>query len=309
VAAPDRPVPAVAPGATIGFVGLGRMGLPMARRLVEAGYAVRGHDATDGARARFEELTGVAPAATLVAAAEGARAVLLMLPSSPVVREVVLERGLLHAMRPGSLLVDMGSSEPVETRALGARAAERGVELLDAPVSGGVRGAEAGTLTIMVGGREESVAACAPLFEPLGNRVLRTGSLGAGHAVKALNNLVSSAALLVSIEAFLVAERFGLDPHEVLEAVNSSTGRSYSTEVKIPDYVIPRRYDAGFGLRLMVKDVRTAVALARATGTPTPLSEACLRLWEEAAESLPEDADHTEVARWVEALTRESDAG
>jgi 3-hydroxyisobutyrate dehydrogenase len=284
------------------------MGQPMTHRLVDAGYVVRGYDTADDARTRFGERTGAAPADSLTDAAEGARAVVLMLPSSAVVRDVLLDRGLLAAVPTGGLLLDMGSSEPTQTRELGARAAERGVRLLDAPVSGGVRGAEAGTLTIMVGGAAESVAVCRPLFEALGDEVMHAGPLGAGHAVKALNNLLSATSLLASAEAFRVAERFGLDPQQMVKVVNSSTGRSYSTEVKLPDYVLPRKYTAGFGLRLLLKDVRTAVALARATSTPTPLSDGCLRLWEEAAESLPEDADHTEIARWIEALGADHDA-
>ena len=308
VTATERPLDPVAPGATLAFVGLGHMGLPMAGRLADAGYLVRGCDAAEAARARFEERTGTPAVASLAAAAEGARAVVLMLPSSSVVAEVLLDGGLLMATPQNGLLLDMGSSDPTQTRALGTRAAERGIRYLDAPVSGGVRGARAGTLTIMVGGADEDVAACGPLFEVLGDKWLHAGPLGAGHAVKALNNLMSATSLLASAEAFLVAERFGLDPHRMLDAVNGSTGRSYSTEVKLPDFILPRRYTSDFGLRLLVKDVRTAVALARATDTPTPLSEVCERLWEDAAESLPEDADHTEIARWVEARAREHDA-
>ncbi len=281
----------------IGFVGLGHIGLPMASVLADAGYAVRGYDVDPAAREAFPASVG-----SLAEAAEDVRAVLLSLPSSTVVRSVLLEEGLLAAVAPGTLIVDMGSSEPAQTRELAETAAAKGAQLIDAPVSGGVRAARAGTLTIMVGGPAEAVAACRPLLEAVGGKVLHVGLVGAGHALKALNNLLSATTLLATCEAWLVGERFGLDPQLMLDAVNSSTGRSYSTEHKLPDFVLPRSYTAGFGLQLMVKDLRTALGLARATDAPFHLGETTVGLWEQAAAALPEDADHTEIARWLEAL-------
>jgi 3-hydroxyisobutyrate dehydrogenase len=285
---------------TIGFVGLGHMGLPMACRLAEAGYPVRGYDTEPTARAGFAEQSGAVAAASLAAATAGARAVVLMLPSSPVVREVLLAEGLLAEVEAGSLIIDMGSSEPTQTRELAEAAARSGVQLVDAPVSGGVAGARAGTLTVMVGGTDEQFAACLPLLQVLGGKVLRAGPVGAGHALKALNNLLSATTLLISCEALRVGRRFGLDPELMLEAINVSTGRSWSTEHKLPNFVVPGTFGDGFRLQLMVKDLRTAVALAEATATPIPLGEAAAALWERAAGALPEDADHTEIARWME---------
>jgi 3-hydroxyisobutyrate dehydrogenase len=287
----------------IGIVGLGHMGLPMACRLAEAGYSVRGYDRDASARAGFEKESGVPAAASLAAAAAEARAVVLMLPTSPVVREVLLTEGLLAAMPPGSLIIDMGSSEPTQTRELAEAAGRSGVQLVDAPVSGGVVGARAGTLTVMVGGTDEQFGDCRPLLQVLGGKVLRAGPVGAGHALKALNNLLSATTLLISCEALLVGRRFGLDPQLMLEAINVSTGRSWSTEHKLPSFVVPGTFGDGFRLQLMVKDLRTAVALAEATATPIPLGEAAAALWERAASTLSEDADHTEIARWVEALS------
>ncbi len=296
---------ALQPGTTVGFVGLGHMGLPMTGHLVRAGYDVRGYDADPAARERYAAEHGVAAVSSLAAAAEGASAVVLMLPSSPIVRSVLLDEGLLEAMAPGGIVVDMGSSEPTETRRLAVEAEARGVQLVDAPVSGGVRGAVQGTLTVMVGGPERQVAACLPLLKTLGGTVLRVGPVGAGHALKALNNLLSATTLLASYEALQVGMRFGLDPQLMLDAINVSTGRSYSTDYKIPTFVLPRTYAAGFALRLMVKDLRIATALARATGTPLELGHLTADLWERAAAELPEDADHTEIARWLdEAIDR-----
>ena len=139
----------------------------------------------------------------------------------------------------------------------------------------------------------------------MGRKVLHVGDAGAGHALKALNNLLSATTLLASAEALLVGRRFGLDPQVMLDAINGSTGRSYSTELKLPEYVLPRTFSSGFGLRLMVKDLRTAVRLADATGSPLPLGTASAELWGRAEHALPADADHTEIARWLESVADE----
>ncbi len=284
----------------IGFVGLGHMGLPMSSRLVSAGYSVLGYDADPRARGAFEAESGVAAVAGLAGTTEGARAVVLMLPSSPIVHHVLLDEGLLDAVEDGGIVVDMGSSEPTQTRELALEAEARGIQLVDAPVSGGVKGARAGTLTVMVGGPEEHVAACRPLLEAIGGTVVHVGAVGAGHALKALNNLLSATTLLATYEALQVGMRFGLDPTQMLEAINVSTGRSYSTEYKVPTFVLPQTYTAGFALRLMVKDLHTATGLARATETPLELGHLTADIWERAAAELPEDADHTEIARWLD---------
>ena len=254
------------PGA-VGFVGLGHMGAPMVRRLAAAGVAVRGHDA-----APRPELAGVVTLVDKAAeVADGVPVVILMLPDSDVVDAVVHGAELLDALAPGTVLVDMGSSEPLRTRALAEEVVARGATLVDAPVSGGVTGATAGTLTIMVGGPDDTVAALTPLLAVLG-RVRAVGPVGAGHALKALNNLMSAAHLLASSEALLVGQRFGLDPAVLLDAVNGSSGRSGSTEHKWPNFVLPATFDSGFAMALMVKDIRIALGLAEATGSPSALA-------------------------------------
>jgi 3-hydroxyisobutyrate dehydrogenase len=223
-----------------------------------------------------------------------------MLPDSAAVHSVLIDDGLLGHLTPGTVLVDMGSSEPARTRELSATAAERGVPMIDAPVSGGVRGAREGTLTVMVGGAPEPAAAVRPLLEVLGRKVAHVGPSGAGHALKALNNLLSATHLLVSSEAMLAGQEFGLDPKVMLEVINGSSGRSGSTENKWPNYMLERKFGAGFPVRLMLKDMRIAVELARQLGRPSRLGEAATALWTEAAELLPADADHTEIVRWLE---------
>ncbi|MCU1651681.1 MAG: 3-hydroxyisobutyrate dehydrogenase [Pseudonocardia sp.] len=279
----------------VGFVGLGRMGDPMVRRVAAGGVAVRGYDAAAGAT---EGLAGVVTTVdSAAAAAAGAPVVILMLPDSDVVEKVV-DGGLLDALGDGALLVDMSSSEPLRTRALARRVAERGVTLVDAPVSGGVSGARAGTLTIMVGGPADAAATLTPLLSLMG-RVRHVGDVGAGHALKALNNLMSAAHLLASSEAILAGERFGLDPAVMLDAVNGSSGRSGSTENKWPNYVLPETYDSGFTAGLMVKDIRIALGLAEATGAPSQLAARTVELWGRAVEQLGPGADHTEIVRWL----------
>jgi 3-hydroxyisobutyrate dehydrogenase len=288
---PDRPV---------GFVGLGTMGGPMAARLAAAGWTLQAFDTAAPAREAFTARTGVAAAAGLAEAVAGAAAVVLMLPDSNVVAAVA-GGGLLDGLAPGALVVDMSSSEPTATQGLAGRVAAAGGRMVDAPVSGGVRGAEAGTLTVMVGGADGDVADARPLLEALGGRVTHVGPVGAGHAVKALNNLLSAVHLLASVEAVQVAERFGLDPATVVDVVNASTGRSASTEVKLPQFILPGTFDSGFALALLLKDARTAAGLARELGMPLSLADATVAAWADAAEALPEGADHTEIARWVTA--------
>jgi len=274
----------------VGFVGLGKMGAPMATRLAEAGYQVQGYDIKI-----WTERGRVPASPTLQAMADGAEAVILMLPDSAVVRAVMEE--LLPALAAGTVVVDMSSSEPLVTRELAAQAAVRGVTLVDAPVSGGVKGAVSGHLTIMAGGAAGDVARVRPLLDVLGARVVHVGDVGAGHAVKALNNLLSATHLLATCEAMAAAAEFGLDVPTVLDAINTSSGRSGSTENKWPNYIVPRTFDSGFSLRLMLKDVRIALGLATAVGTPSTLSALAVEQWSQAADALPETADHTEIAR------------
>jgi len=295
-------------GSTVAFIGLGRMGLPMARRLAAAGYRVRAYDLSEQARAEAAAIAGVQAVGSAQDAAVGADAVVLMLPSSSAVGAVLLEDGLLEALEAGVALIDMGSSEPLATRALAQRAAARGIELVDAPVSGGVRGAVEGTLTIMAGGGEEALAACRPMLETLGKTVRHVGPVGAGHAVKALNNLLSAVHLLASCEALAIGRGFGLDPHVLVETINASTGRSASTERKLPEFILTESYDAGFALALMVKDIGIAVSLGEQLGIEPALGARALELWREAAGALSADADHTEIARWVDARAAEGQA-
>jgi len=291
------------PMATIGFVGLGNMGLPMTRRLVESGYRVNGYDVAADARSRAAAV-GVRGVPDLPGAAEGADVVVLMLPDSNVVATVLHDDAFRAVLEAGVTIVDMSSSEPMRTREFAAELAEAGIRMVDAPVSGGVTGAEAGSLTVMTGGSDEDVARVEPILETFG-RVRHAGPIGAGHAIKALNNLLSATHLWITSEAIIAGQRFGLDPEVMLSVFNTSSGRSGSTENKWPNFIVGQTYNSGFGLRLMLKDIRVAVQLTDQAGAPSRLGADTVALWEEAAAGLDPSADHTEIVRW---LTRTGDA-
>ncbi len=293
------------PPARIGLVGLGLMGVPMARNLLKAGFPLAVFDANARALREFCEASpGARAPDTLRALGEACDAVITMLPNGRIVREVVLDGAdnLAAGLARGSLVIDMSSSSPVGTRELGALLAARGIALVDAPVSGGVGRAVDGSLAIMAGGEGEAIDRCTALLAAMGQQVFRTGGLGTGHAMKALNNFVSAAGFAAAAEAVLAGTRFGLDPATVVSVLNASTGKNNSTENKFPQQVLSRKFAAGFSLGLMVKDLRTALEVARATGMPAPIAEATVEEWARAEDLLGPGADHTAMVRYVEHL-------
>jgi 3-hydroxyisobutyrate dehydrogenase len=284
----------------IAFAGIGRMGWPMAARLAAAGHQVRALDAAPGRAAEFAAQHGGIAAEDAADAARGAEIVITMLPTS---REV---GAVLGAMAPllasGVLVIEMSSGEPSATQALARELAGQGVSLVDAPVSGGVARAEDGTLAIMTGGEAEVLAQVDPVLRAMGTTITRCGDVGAGQAMKALNNLVSAAGFLVGVEALLIGSRFGLDAATMVEVLNASTGRNNSTDKKFAQFVLSRGFDSGFGLDLMVKDLSIALGVGKETATPTPFSALCRELWAAAATTLGPGQDHTAVARFAEKL-------
>ncbi|HET7766593.1 MAG TPA: NAD(P)-dependent oxidoreductase [Burkholderiales bacterium] len=289
----------------IGFIGLGKMGYPMARRLSSAGYRLWVHDLDAAAVRRVCEATGAEAPSSVRVIGERCEAVITMLPDGRAVRAVTVGDGgdgLFRGQSSGKTLIDMSSSSPVGTRELGALLAEKGVDMIDAPVSGGVRKAEDGTLAIMVGGEPAVVERYRPLLEAMGKQIFPTGPLGSGHAMKALNNYVSAAGLAAAVEAVLAADRFGLDAGKVVDVLNASTGMNNSTLNKFHKFILSRAFDSGFSLDLMVKDLRTALEVARSTGSPAPLAEACVAAWSKAQAALGPGHDHTAVVRYWEGL-------
>ena len=289
------------PPQRLGFVGLGNMGAPMARHLAAAGFQVVAADSNPAALARFCDAVPCERAASLAHLGRTCRLVITMLPDGASVRQVLLgEAGVAAGLAAGSVVLDMSSAEPVATRALASKLAQAAVFLVDAPVSGGVKRAVEGRLAIMAGGEPAAIARCATVFAALGT-VFRTGASGSGHAVKALNNYLSAVALAATAEAMMAGGKFGIDPALMLEILNHSTGRNTATEQKYPAYVLPRSFDSGFALGLMAKDLRIALGLAQAVGTPDSLLSECAALWQRAQRQLGFNADNTEIVRYLEA--------
>jgi 3-hydroxyisobutyrate dehydrogenase len=290
--------PASAP---VGFVGVGNMGRRMAANLAKAGFPLVIRDADPGAQQRFLAEHGGEPGSTAQSFAS-AGVVVTMLPDGAAVREAVLgwDGGIAAALGPGAVVLDMSSSDPVGTQALAGDLAPLGVRLIDAPVSGGITRAESGTLSLMVGGQdEEAFARVRPVLETVGERIFRTGPLGSGHAMKALNNFLGASAYTTAAEALAIGHEFGLDPRVMLDVINTSTGRSFNTEVVLKEDVITGRYGTGFALGLLAKDVGIAAALAEAVGVDAPACQLVRRRWAEAAAELGFAADHSEAhKRW-----------
>jgi 3-hydroxyisobutyrate dehydrogenase len=287
----------------VGFIGLGMMGLPMSRCLVARGLRVLACDTSDAARAALADGApegSVAFAPDPAAVAAGAEIVVLMLPNSRIVAQVMEgPRGLLAAARPGLLVIDMGSSEPGETRRLAGLLAERGATLVDAPVSGSVAKAKTGTLAIMVGGDDAAFARAEPVLRAMGEAIIRTGEVGSAHAMKALNNFVYAAGLLATAEALRMGEALGLDLGILTDVMNASSGRNIATETKARQEIISGRYAGGFQLGLMRKDLDTAGSIAAETGVAASLLALCRERWAEAVAALGPSVDNTAIHKMV----------
>ncbi len=278
---------------SVGVVGLGQMGLGMAASLVRAGFRVLGHDISEARRAAAEA-AGVSPE-PLERLLQEADALLLSLPSARHVEGVATAPGLLTRQAP-VVVIDTSTSDPATSRRLAARLAAAGHGFLDAPVSGGPAGAAEGTLTMMIGGSAEDLAAVRTVIAAISSRALHVGPSGAGNVAKLVNNLLVATHLLAAGEAMRLSEAAGLPAEAVLDVVNAATGRSVATEAMLPRWVLNGRFDSGFTAGLMRKDVGLAIALAHETGTALPLGDAVARLWEQSRERIPDSADFTRIA-------------
>jgi 3-hydroxyisobutyrate dehydrogenase len=285
----------------IAFAGIGNMGWPMAANLVKAGFDVTVCDVVPGRAASFATETGAKAAATPAEAAAGADCVVMIVPTSKQVAEAV--EAMLPSLKPGMLVIDMTSGQPGRTREIAAMLAGHGVAMIDCPVSGGVPRANSGQLAIMVGGPDAEIDRAEPVLKAMGTSVYRCGDIGAGQAMKALNNLVSAGGYLIGIEALLIGQSFGLDPTTMVDVLNASSGMNNSTQKKFKEYVLSRRFDAGFGLDLMVKDLSIALEVGRETTTPAPFSALCREMWLAASTSLGPGVDHTALAKMLEQMT------
>jgi 3-hydroxyisobutyrate dehydrogenase len=294
---------------TVGFVGLGNMGWPMAANLHAAGLALVVRDADADRQARFA--AGHPGAATAAAAGDfvAADIVVTMLPDGPVVADALLSWGIGAALRPGALVVEMSSADPADTLRTAAGLAAHGVRMVDAPVSGGVPRAVTGELSLMVGGEDADVARVQPVLRVLGDpaRQFRTGALGTGHAMKALNNVIGAATYCATAEAVLAGARFGLDPKVMIDIINASTGRSFNSVAVWGDNVLTGAYATGFALGLMAKDVRIAQSVIAAAAADAPVLALAHERWAAALGELGPAADQSRAhqAWWADNLAAE----
>jgi 3-hydroxyisobutyrate dehydrogenase len=286
----------------VAFLGLGAIGAPMARHLAAPPFQLAVWNRT---AARADAFVAAHPAARRAAtpadAARDADVVITCLPTSREV-EALLDGpdGLLAGLTPGAVLVDCTSGDPEGSRRVAARLAERGVGFLDAPVSGGVAGAEKGALTVMVGGDAELLARVRPVLEAFGAKIVHCGAVGAGDAVKAVNNALLAVHLWSAAEGLAALSKAGVDPAVALDVINTSSGRSNSSMNLFPERVLTRAFPRTFRLALLDKDVGIAADVARAQRTPAPLLQLTAELFRAARRALGEEADHVEVVRVVE---------
>lgn len=276
---------------SVAVIGVGNMGHPMARHIASSGFAVGVSDANiDIATAVGEELD----VPVLVEPEEFADVefVITMLPTSTIVAEVLLQGGIAAELPEGAYIIDMSSSNPADTLVTAAEVAEHGVTLVDAPVSGGVAGAEAGTLTIMLGGDDDQVTPVLPLLDTMSKAIFRTGPVGSAHAMKALNNVVAGATTLAAFEALAAGRHYGLDAATMVDIWNHSTARSFVTEVVMPNHVLTGHFDSGYPLPLYAKDVNAAASLVAAADVDAPLVRRVAEVFSAALEQLG-DVDHT----------------
>jgi 2-hydroxy-3-oxopropionate reductase len=256
---------------SIGFIGLGIMGRPMARNLLAAGYTVVVHDVVAAA---VDELVnaGASAAATAREVAATTDVLITMVPDSPEVEAVYLgPDGAFEALRPGWLAIDMSSIAPRTARLLAARAAEAGAAMLDAPVSGGDKGAIAGTLSIMVGGPEDAFERARPIFEVLGKTIVRVGDAGAGQVVKACNQVVVALVIEAVAEGLLLGAKAGVDPERIVEVLQGGLASTRVLEMRKAN-MLEGKFDPGFRIRLHIKDLRNALDLARESGVVLPIT-------------------------------------
>ena len=285
---------------TIGFIGLGNMGVPMAGRLMDGGYSLVVNDLRQDA-ARPLLARGATWAASPAEVAAAAQIVITILPTSREVREVLLgAKGLLDALRPGSLVLEMTSADPSVTRELEREVVARGSALIDAPVSGGVRGAVEGTLAIMVGGDPALLERARPVLTCMGKNIFHAGPVGAGHAIKLVNNMCSGGILALTIEAVAVAARSGVDPTRAVEILQATSGRSNASDNKFPRFILNGAFDAGFAIRLMMKDLDGYGRLAQEAGVPSPVARAAAEVYRVAMARGMAEQDHTAIARIIE---------
>jgi 3-hydroxyisobutyrate dehydrogenase len=290
----------------IGFIGIGKMGRWMAEHLLKAGYPLTVYDTNQEATHVLKE-KGALIAPSVQELGKENEVVITMLPNSKIVESVVKGTdGLLSSMKPGGMIIDMSSSYVLSTQRLAEQAAALGVTFIDAPVSGGVKGAKAGTLTIMVGGKKEDYLKALPILRCMGNTINLVGKTGAGHALKAINNYLSATSLYATTEAMMLVKKLGINLEVALETINKSSGQSFSTHYKFPTFILPRTFNSGFSLDLLLKDVKMVTSIANDMKVPVLLAGIVEQIYEAASITGEKNQDHTEIIKFLERICNSS---
>lgn len=283
---------------TVGVIGLGNMGRGMALSLLRGGFSVVGTDASPQTRAALagEGITVVESVGKVVAQAD---AIVLSLPTAAIVAQVVAgPDGLLSHPKEGVLVIETSTSHPETTRQLASQLAAAGMALIDAPVSGGPKGAITGTMTMVIGGAEADVRRAEPVLAAMSAKRVHVGEVGAGHVAKIANNLLCAAHLAIAGEVVRMAEKAGVPTDRLLGGINAGSGRSFVTEFNFPTWIDSGRFDSGFTMKLMRKDVRLSQELIGALDIDLPLSRKVAELWAESAKSIADDEDFNRIVEF-----------
>jgi 3-hydroxyisobutyrate dehydrogenase len=291
--------------AQIGFIGLGHMGLPMAQNLIKAGHPVCGYDVDAAALDKLSAAGGIA-VRSLDVVSMRVDVIITMLPAREVVREVYLgQGGVLASAAPGTLLVDCSTVDVETARAVAAAAKVNELEMLDAPVSGGVAGAQAGALTFMVGGGDQAFERAKPVLEAMGKTIVHAGAAGSGQAAKICNNMILGISMIAVCEAFVLAEKLGLDPQKLFEISSQSSGQCWSMTSYcplpglVPNSPANHDYRPGFTAAMMLKDLRLAQDAARSTRAITPLGAGAAAVYQRFVEEGGGSTDFSGIIRFL----------
>ena len=287
----------------IGFIGLGIMGKPMSKNLIKAGYDLI---VVDRNQSVVNEVVaaGAKSVTTAKTVAEQADIIITMLPNSPHVKEVVLgKNGILEGARKGTTFIDMSSIAPLVSRELAAKLAEKGVEMLDAPVSGGEPKAIDGTMSVMVGGKQEVFDKCYPIMKAMAGSVVRTGEVGAGNITKLANQVIVALNIAAVSEALVLASKAGVEPELVFQAIRGGLAGSTVLDAKAP-LMMDRKFDPGFRINLHIKDLNNALETSHEMGVPLPLTAAVMEMMQALKVDDMGDADHSSLVRYYEKMAK-----
>jgi 2-hydroxy-3-oxopropionate reductase len=287
----------------IGFIGLGIMGKPMAKNLLKAGYSIVAYDLNKDA---VEDVVkaGALGASSSKETAEKAEVIITMLPDSPDVKEVILGKdGVLEGIKPGSIVIDMSSINPLVSQEIEKELRKKGVEMLDAPVSGGETGAIQGTLAIMVGGKEKVFNESVEIFKAVGKNIVHVGKIGAGGFVKLVNQIIVAVNIAAVGEAFTLGTKAGLDPQVIYQAIRGGLAGSSVLETKAP-MMFARNFKPGFKIRLHHKDLQNALSTAKDLGVPLPLSSFVQQIILSLMTEGRGEEDHSALATFFEKMAK-----